>query len=454
MPQSRASSGTCEAKNSRLIQYKEKTEELLKGFVAYEIEHIPRTENTEADILSKIALEGIPDHLLRICQKEELHRPSIEEPGKEIQQVMVPNWYRTDNPEMFWIEDILQYKENGKLPDDPAVAARVRRKAPSFEIIDGRLYKRSFGGPLLKCLRKPEAERLMDEAHRGICAAHQGAHTLARKLVVQGFYWPTMMRDCIGWIAKCPLPLALGRFKFCVVAIDYFTKWVETEPLATITEYQCRYFLWKKALHGVFSAHSILHTKVSVTYPQANGQVENMNRTIADGIRKKLEDVGGNWADKLDRVLWAYRNTQRRATGESLFSLAYGFEAKVTVEVVEPTYRISHYTDEGNEESLRIEKNFLEERRETAHARIVEYQQAVKRYRDKRIRPRAFQVGDLVLRDRQASRPTEGGKFTVKWEGPYRIADVVQAGTYKLETLDGELVDRTWNVLHLKKYYQ
>ncbi|XP_019160036.1 PREDICTED: uncharacterized protein LOC109156639 [Ipomoea nil] len=454
-------SGTCEAKNARMAQYKEKTVELLKGFGAYEIEYISRADNTEADILSKIALEGVPDHLVRICQKEELVRPSIEEATLEIQQVTTEEWDRVKNPEMFWIEDIRRYKEKGELPKDPGVAARVRHKAPSFEIIDGQLYKRSFGGPLLKCLLRPEAEKIMDEAHRGICAANQGAHTLARKLAgcsrlllahydeglhrvdsqmhdlpafarkdtqPATFYTPvTTAIPFVKWGIDMlgPLPVAPGRLKFCVVAINYFTKWVEAEPLATITEYQCRSFLWKKVIcrfglpeHVVsdngrqfdcqpfadFSRrHSIHYTKVSVAYPQANGQVKNANRTIVDGIRKKLEDIGGNWADELDRVLWAYRTTQRWATGESPFSLAYGFEAKVPVEVVEPTHRVRNYSDEGNEESLRIEKNFLEERREAAHARMVEYQQAVKRYWDRRIRPRTFQVGDLVPRDRQAS---------------------------------------------------
>ncbi|XP_019173823.1 PREDICTED: uncharacterized protein LOC109169395 [Ipomoea nil] len=411
-------SGTYEAKNARMTQYKEKAIEMLKEFGTYEIEHISRADNIEVDILSKIALEGIPDHLAKICQKEELSRPSIEETPLEVQQVIIEEWDRETNPEMFWIEDIWRFKETGELPDDQGVTARIRRKAPSFQIIDGQMYKRSFGGPLLKCLLRPEAERIMDEAHRGICAAHQGAHTPARKLVVQGYYWPTMMRDCIEWIAKCgicqafarkdtrpatfytpvttaipfakwgidllgPLLDAPGSLKFCVVAIDYFTKWVEAEPLATITEYQCRRFLWKKVIcrfglpeHVVTDndrqfdcqafadfcrRHSIRHTKVSVAYPQANGQVENVNRTIVDGIRKRLEDIEGNWADELDRVLWAYRTTQRRATGESPFSLAYGFEAKVPIEVVEPTYRVRNYSDEENEKSLKIEKNFLEE---------------------------------------------------------------------------------------------
>ncbi|XP_019178365.1 PREDICTED: uncharacterized protein LOC109173578 [Ipomoea nil] len=276
-------SGTCEAKNAWMTLYRERAVEMLKEFGAYKIEYISQTNNIEADILSKIALEGVPDHLAKICQKEELSRPSVEETTLRIQQVTGEEWDREKNPEMFWIEDIRRFIEKGELPVDPGVTARVRRKAPSFQIIDGQLYKQSFGGPLLKCLLRPEAEKIMAEAHRGICAAHQGAHTLARKLVVQGYYWPTMMRDCIEWISKCgvcqafakkdtrpatfytpvttaisfakwgidllgPLPVAPGGLKFCVIAIDYFTKWVEAEPLATITEYQCRCFLWRRVI--------------------------------------------------------------------------------------------------------------------------------------------------------------------------------------------------------------
>ncbi|XP_019150529.1 PREDICTED: uncharacterized protein LOC109147322 [Ipomoea nil] len=455
-------SGTCEAKNTRMTLCKERAVEMLKKFGAYEIEYISRADNVEADILSKIALEGVPDHLVKICQKEELNRPSIEETTVEVQQVTGEEWDREKNPEMFWIEDIRRFKETGELPEDPGAAARVRRKAPSFEIIDGQLYKRSFGGPLLKCLLRTEAEKIMDEAHRGICAAHQGAHTLPRKLVVQGYYWPTMMRDCIEWMSKCgvcqafarkdtrpatfytpvttaipfskwgidllgPLPAAPGGLKFCVVAIDYFTKWVEAEPLATITEYPCRRFLWKKVICRF-------------------GLPEHI---VSDNGRQFDCQAFADFCGRHN-----IRHTKPRATGESPFSLAYGFEAKVPIEVVEPTHRVRTYSDTENEESLRIEKNFLEERREAASAQMVEYQQAVKRYRDRRIRPQTFQVGDLVLRDRQASQPAEGGKFAVKWEGPYRIAAVVQAGTYKPETLEGQPVDRIWNVIHLKKFYQ
>nr|GMC95667.1 uncharacterized protein LOC109179766 [Ipomoea batatas] len=70
------------------------------------------------------------------------------------------------------------------------------------------------------------------------------------------------------------------------------------------------------------------------------------------------------------------------------------------------------YNDEGNEESLQIDKNFLEERRDAAYARMAEYQQAVKQYQDKRAKVKHLLVSYLVLRDQEANRPTEVGKWT------------------------------------------
>ncbi|XP_019200277.1 PREDICTED: uncharacterized protein LOC109193905 [Ipomoea nil] len=122
-------SGTCETKNARMVLYKERAVEMLKEFGAYEIEYISRADNVEADILSKIALEGVPDHLIRICRKEELNRPSVEETPLEVQQVNIEEWDREKNPEMFWMEDIRRFKETGELPSDQGIAAKERHPA-------------------------------------------------------------------------------------------------------------------------------------------------------------------------------------------------------------------------------------------------------------------------------------------------------------------------------------
>lgn len=107
------------------------------------------------------------------------------------------------------------------------------------------------------------------------------------------------------------------------------------------------------------------------------------------------------------------------------------------MEITKPTRRTLQYDNAENEESLQVQKNFLQEKRDGAYRQMVEYQQLVKRYQDKRVKVKQFQVGDLVLRNREVSQPTQGGKFTIKWEGPYRIPEVVQLNTYQLETLEG-----------------
>ncbi|VFQ73252.1 unnamed protein product [Cuscuta campestris] len=97
------------------------------------------------------------------------------------------------------------------------------------------------------------------------------------------------------------------------------------------------------------------------TYPQANGQVENVNRTIISGIKKKLLSEGSKWVDELPRILWTYRTTPRTATGDTPFGLAYSFEAQAPAETLIPTRREMEYEPEENEQNQAVEVNFIEE---------------------------------------------------------------------------------------------
>ncbi|VFQ87969.1 unnamed protein product [Cuscuta campestris] len=197
----------------------------------------------------------------------------------------------------------------------------------------------------------------------------------------------------------------------------------------------------------------IKHTYSSVAYPQGNGQVENANRTIMDGIKKRLESYRGAWVDQLPNVLWAYRTTPRRATGETPFSMCYGVEARAPSEVFIPTWREENYEAQENEEAMTTDLHFIEECREKAFLRAKNYRRQVKEYYDRKVRTREFQVGDLVLRKREASQPTEGGKFAKSYEGPYKVTAVLRLGTYKLSTLEGRELGRHWNTHNLISLY-
>ncbi|XP_031112204.1 uncharacterized protein LOC116016181 [Ipomoea triloba] len=367
-------SSTIDAKEDRMIQYKDIALELLQQFKKYELIQIPRMENTDADMLSKLTQEA-PEYVSKIARIEEVGAPSID----------VIEVHPVEIGEPDWMYDLKNYIANGTLPDDSSRAKKVKLRAPRFQLVDDRLYKRSYGGPLLRCLTNDEAKIVMEEVHEGICSAHQGPRTLAQKIVLMGYYWPSINLDCEQYVRRCAtcqefhklpgrpatyyqpvsevipfarwgvdligaFPMAAGRKKYVIVAIDYFTKWVEAKALATITSQQCQKFLWKNVItrFGVpvqlitdngtqfdsrpfknFMAHlGIRHTRVAVAYPQANGQVENTNRTILDGLKKKLQTAGRGWVEELSYVLWTYRTTPRRATNETPFSLTYGFETK------------------------------------------------------------------------------------------------------------------------------
>ena len=84
-------------------------------------------------------------------------------------------------------------------------------------------------------------------------------------------------------------------------------------------------------------------------YPQGNGQVEAVNKVIVNGLKKRLDDANGKWVEDLPHVLWTYRTTPRKSTGETPFSMTYGAEAVIPLENGFLTMRTSTFTSDGNE---------------------------------------------------------------------------------------------------------
>ena len=102
----------------------------------------------------------------------------------------------------------------------------------------------------------------------------------------------------------------------------------------------------------------------SPAHPQSNGQAEVTIRTIKAALKTKLEDLKGKWVEYLPEVLWAYRTTQKSATRETPFALAFGTEAVAHVEVGLKSPRIELATLEHNDKALRLNLDLLDEKRE------------------------------------------------------------------------------------------
>ncbi|XP_070012886.1 uncharacterized protein [Nicotiana sylvestris] len=115
---------------------------------------------------------------------------------------------------------------------------------------------------------------------------------------------------------------------------------------------------------------------------------------------------------ELPGVLWAYRTTTKSSMGETPFSLVYGTEALIPMEVGEPTLRYFRVDEESNNEAMLINFELLEERRDMSRVRMEAQKQRMERYYNRRANLRYFKVGDLVMRKvTQNARELNAGKL-------------------------------------------
>ena len=133
------------------------------------------------------------------------------------------------------------------------------------------------------------------------------------------------------------------------------------------------------------------------------GLAEVTNRTILQGLTRKVEELQTEWADLLDEILWAYRSTPREATQESPYSLVFGLVAVTPLERVESSLRISEYENDDNELKRRECLDLVDERRIKAQKRSTEYHRRIKKAFDRKVNPQFFAEDDLVLRSIQAT---------------------------------------------------
>ncbi|GJU62976.1 reverse transcriptase domain-containing protein [Tanacetum coccineum] len=166
------------------------------------------------------------------------------------------------------------------LPNDTNKVRKIRIKAPQYSLNKDVLYKKGYLTPWLRYVRPEQANYVLREAHFGSCGAHAEACNIAQKVARLGYYWPTMYQDATKTVEKChkcqqhaptvrqpqceitsisspwpfyqwvidivgPFPEALGQVKFLIVTIEYFIKWVEAEPIATITSHKMLKFVWR-----------------------------------------------------------------------------------------------------------------------------------------------------------------------------------------------------------------
>ena len=273
-----------------------------------------------------------------------------------------------------------------------------------------------------------------------------------------------------------PFPKAARNKRYLLVGTDYFTKWVKTKQLANIRDVDAKRFVWKNIVARFWILHTLIldnglqfdnkavrryccdleitNRYSTLTYSQENGQAEAVNKVIVGELKKRLDDAKGKWVEELPHVLYTYRTTPYRSTGETPFLTTYGAEAVIPLEIGFPTLRTSSFTPSNNDGLLGKSLNLIEERRENFMVQLAYYQHKFKQGYDANVKLRPLAPGDLVLRKvlGTTKNPT-WEKLGPNWEGLYRITLVVGIGAYYPENLEVNVVPRSWNVSNLRRYY-
>ncbi|KAK1609279.1 hypothetical protein QYE76_032952 [Lolium multiflorum] len=445
--------------------------ELMAQFRYINFHWIPRSQNTEVNDLAQTA-SGYKDVV----------------DGADFQvQLMEPD---------DWRADIFNYLK------DPARGApkRIRYMAMKYVLIGDDMFYRTLEGLLLKCLGPAESNRFLHEVHEGACGTHQSAHKMKWLIRRSGFYWPTMLEDCFQYYKGCQACQKFGSIQMVpasamnpiikpwpfrgwgmdmigkihppsskghvwVLAItDYFTKWVEAVPMKAVAASDVVDFVREHVIHrfgiprtittdggSVFVSKEfrkfcedmgIKLIRSSPYYAQANGQAEASNKSLMKLIKRKIDEHPRRWHEVLSEALWAYRMSCHGAIKTSPYHRVYGQEAVLPWEIKAGSRRVTFQNDLTTEEYAALMSDSIEDAAELrlwSLEKIKENKAKVARAYNKKVKPKEFQVGDLVWEAvlPLGTKDKMYGKWSPNWHNPYKVDQVLKGNAYMLEQLDG-----------------
>eukprot|EP00253_Pinus_taeda_P019733 PITA_19733 len=312
-----------------------------------------------------------------------------------------------------------------------------RFKPVSNTKLQSSTLRQNYDFVLLRCLEKPETQRVLRELHDGPVGGHFGSDTTAHKVIHAGYYWPTLFKDAHEYVRKCrnfqtssgrqkksafPLqpvnikqpfeqwgldiigeiiPNSSKQHKYILTATDYFTKWVEAIPLKTTN---------------------------------SEAIIEFIDQFIITRI------------------------TQNASIGSSPFKLVYGKEVVLPTNLILPSLALVQFIEENPSSSLHLGHDQilkLEEKREKAKIIHAKHQQIIKSSFDSiSSGSKQFQVGDLVLKwDKAHEDKGKHTNFQKMCLGTFQICENIGHSTFMLQYLLGLRDSLPVNGLILKKFF-
>ena len=353
-----------------------------------------------------------------------------------------------------------------------------------YELIDGLVFKKNGNGDLLLCVPSEMEENVIRMVHENIC--HQGIDKCYDK--IRKNYWFSNMRAKIAkFIMSClkcimysppsrsndhnmfnipkkpipfdtvhvdhfgPLPSINSKRKHIFVIIDGFTKYVRLYSVnSTSTKEVCcaldKYFNYysrprrlisdrgscftSKEFSDYLLKHNVEHVKVAVASPQANGQVERVNRVIKAMISKITEPIQhADWSSKLSQVEYAINNSTHSTTKSSPCELLFGVNQRGKI--------IEELTEYLDEKVSNVNNRDLNDVRMKAHKSIEKSQEYNLNYFLKHSTPaKKYSIGEFVVIRHVDTSVGSNKKFIQKYRGPYIIHKILPNDRYVVKDIE------------------
>ena len=357
----------------------------------------------------------------------------------------------------------------------------------SLHIKKGILWRRRLGGKetdLQLVLPTEFHADVLRSLHEGATSAHLGVEKML-ELLKERFYWPECTESVKDYCATCvtcckrksaapkrraglqtiqagyplqivcvdimgPLPQTEQGSKYVLVAVDYFTRWVEaygipnqeamTVARKLVDEMFFR-FSPPEQLHSdqgrqfesalvkeICNILGVRKTHTTSYHPQGNGMVERFNRTLLDMLSTTVGEHPSNWEQNIRRVCLAYNSSVHASTGFTPFFLMFGRQVKLPVDLM---YGSSKMKEVPVQEYVQRLKKDLRRSYELVRDRCVTEHKRQKAIYDEKVHGAPFNQGDLVWLHSPAVPRGLSRKLHCPWKGPFKVAERIGNSTSK-----------------------
>ncbi|KZS18242.1 Uncharacterized protein APZ42_015657 [Daphnia magna] len=397
----------------------------------------------------------------------------------------------------------LQYHQSDFLaPDTVRDIARKQREVPKWrEIIEklesGNSAGRHFGlqeGRLFKlktvgiksymrlCIPDEYKTLILRSCHDEVTSGHLGIQRTLQK-IAKRFFWHDMVQDVPNYVRACrqcktrktPKMAPAGTLqciKMLIVVVDYLTKWVELKALPSgKADVVASFIVEQIALrHGVpesiisdrgkcfladitqsvFDKLGTKHKTTASYHPQANGQVERMNHTLATMMSMYISSDQKNWDGMLQHICFAYNTSRQESTGFSPFFLLYGRDQILPIDLI-----LGSLSDSQGETEISYANKMMENltaARSIVRTRLSQVQEKQKRYYDASHRDVTFQKGEKVLVYKPIRKKGKSDKLLHRLVGPFIVVRQTTPVNYEVKLVNEKTKSDIVHVASMKPF--